>query len=78
MSVSTVMGSSSATEIGPPAPLFSIRLAYGTNTGLPVPNYAVAPDGQRSLMNVLTRDSTPAPITVMVNWMPEGRSAGYQ
>jgi eukaryotic-like serine/threonine-protein kinase len=55
-------------EVGTPTSLFATRLAYGTNTGMPLPNYAVMPDGQRFLMNALAPESETTPITVVLNW----------
>jgi hypothetical protein len=55
-------------QVGTPVPLFPTRLAYGTTSGLPLPNYAVAPDGQRFLMNVAAEESRTSPITVVLNW----------
>jgi hypothetical protein len=55
-------------QVATPVPLFATRLAYGTATGLPLPNYVVAPDGQRFLMNVMGEGSRTAPITVVLNW----------
>ncbi|MDO8679499.1 MAG: hypothetical protein Q7R30_13165 [Acidobacteriota bacterium] len=55
-------------EVGTPVALFQTQLAYGTNVGMPMPNYAVAADGQRFLMNVIERESATTPITVVVNW----------
>ena len=57
-------------EPGTPVPLFSTRLASGSNiTGGfgSKAQYMVAPDG-RFLMNVAVEGATPSPITVVLNW----------
>jgi serine/threonine protein kinase/Tol biopolymer transport system component len=61
----------SSLQTGPPVPLFATRLAYTTIIGLPLPNYAVTPDGQRFLMNVLAEGARTSPITVVLNWFEE-------
>jgi hypothetical protein len=48
-------------DVGAPTSLFATRPAYITNTGMAVPNYAVAPDGQRFLMNVIAEESGSTP-----------------
>jgi hypothetical protein len=48
-------------------PLFATRLSYSTFGGMPRPNYAVAPDGQRFLMNVLAQESSASPLTILLN-----------
>src|SRR5262249_7782636 len=52
-------------KVGTPVPLFATPLA---GMSFPKQNYAVAPDGQRFLMNVAAADATTAPITLVVNW----------
>jgi hypothetical protein len=47
---------------------FPTRLRYTTFGGMPTPNYAVAPDGRRFLMNVVAQQSSTSPITVVLNW----------
>jgi Tol biopolymer transport system component/predicted Ser/Thr protein kinase len=51
---------------GQPKPLFQTRVP-GRGTYLRS-HYAAAPDGQRFLVNTETGDSTPNPITVVLNW----------
>jgi hypothetical protein len=46
-------------------PLFRTRLA---GVGQPKQQYAVAPDGQRFLMNVLAEETNVPPITIVQNW----------
>jgi hypothetical protein len=57
-----VRGGDSAIELGDATPLFQARFS---NTPLP---YAVAPDGQRFLINRPVEDTTDPPITLVVNW----------
>ena len=56
-----------ALAVGPPAPLFSTRLATGANVTGAKPQYAVAPDG-RFLLNTRVDEGTSPPLTVVVNW----------
>jgi Tol biopolymer transport system component len=63
----TVRVVDSGFEAGPPAPLFQTRTAGGGRADLQA-QYAVSRDG-RFLFNV-PDDSSPAPITVIVNWNP--------
>jgi Tol biopolymer transport system component len=58
-----------AVKIGPPRPLFRLRI-----TGSDVrQHYAVAPDGQRFLVNTLIEGIQPSPMTLILNAMPRGR-----
>ena len=57
-----VRGGDSAIELGDATPLFQARFS---NTPLP---YAVAPDGQRFLINRPVEDTSDPPITLVVNW----------
>jgi serine/threonine protein kinase/Tol biopolymer transport system component len=52
-------------ETSKPAPLFRTRLEAGV---LQKQQYAVAPDGQRFLMNVLAEETNVPPITIVQNW----------
>jgi serine/threonine protein kinase len=52
-------------DVGTPVPLFRTRLA---GVGQPKQQYAVAPDGQRFLMNVVADEANPSPITIVQNW----------
>ena len=57
-------------EAGAAAALFQTRIVGG-GTGLAGANteqYAVAPDGQRFLINVTTEEDSVSPITVVTNW----------
>ena len=53
---------------GAPVPLFQTQVVYTNSLGMEKPNYAVAPDGQRFLINTVTGDPKPSPITVVLNW----------
>ena len=55
-------------EPGAPVSLFATRLSYATASGLPKSNYAVAPDGQKFLMNIVAQESSTSSITIMLNW----------
>ena len=35
--------------------------------------YVVSPDGQRFLINTLTKEATTSPITLILNWKPSGK-----
>ena len=48
-----------------PVPLFRTRLEAGDQ---PKQQYAVAPDGQRFLMNVIAEEVNVPPITIVQNW----------
>jgi len=52
---------------GSAVPLFRTRVAGPLGTGHRFP-IAVTRDGQRFLIYVETRDATPEPITVVLNW----------
>jgi hypothetical protein len=52
-------------EVGVPVPLFRTRIV---GIDLPRAQYAVAPDGQRFLINVIAEDATSSPITIVQNW----------
>jgi eukaryotic-like serine/threonine-protein kinase len=56
-------------EAGSPMPLFKTHMAdVGSLIEMPFQSYAVAPDGQRFLINSIAED-TPAPsLTVVLNW----------
>lgn len=54
---------------GAPLALFAYR-----SGGLPdQPYYAADPDGQRFLLNAIVEAETNSPLTVLVNWMSEGK-----
>lgn len=63
VSISSVAGPKLST--GRPMPLFRTRLA---GVDQPKQQYAVAPDGQRFLMNVLAEETNVPPITIVQNW----------
>jgi Tol biopolymer transport system component len=52
-------------ETSKPAPLFRTRLEAGDQ---PKQQYAVAPDGERFLMNVLAEEANVLPIILVQNW----------
>jgi len=52
-------------EIGVPHQLFQMPLQSGGPFGRA---YAVAPNGQRFLVNALPQGSTPEPLTLVTNW----------
>jgi dipeptidyl aminopeptidase/acylaminoacyl peptidase len=54
-------------EAGAPVALFQTRIVGG-GTATTKPQYAVAPDGQRFLINITADESTASPITIVTNW----------
>jgi hypothetical protein len=52
-------------DVGVPVPLFRTRIV---GVDLPRAQYAVAPDGQRFLINVIAEEPTASPITIVSNW----------
>ncbi len=62
-----VSGADRALNVEPSTPLFGVRIER-PNLGGSRANYAVAPDGQRFLVNQLVDDPARATITVVVNW----------
>jgi serine/threonine protein kinase len=65
----SVDGSGPAFSVGRVESVFSVRLALtGQQAG---PQFGVAPDGQRFLVNLaedIRREATPQPVTVVINW----------
>jgi serine/threonine protein kinase len=59
-------------EAGTAVALFATRIAGGPilATGPMRHQYAVAPDGQRFLINVATEEAVRSPITLVLNWKP--------
>ena len=59
-------------EPGDPTPLFTAKVGelVPLQSGY-AQSYDIAPDGQRFLMNTLTKDVNPPPITVILNWLPK-------
>ena len=53
-------------SFGIPKPLFQTRVPAGINQLRT--NYVPSRDGQRFLINTLTGDPVPTPITVVLNW----------
>jgi serine/threonine protein kinase/Tol biopolymer transport system component len=54
-------------EAGAPVALFQTRIVGGSQ-GRERQQYAVAPDGQRFLINITADESTASPITIVTNW----------
>ncbi len=62
-------------EAGTPVALFPTRIAGGAVPGTVLKHqYAVAPDGQRFLINVTTEEAVTSPITLILHWKPGPRS----
>jgi hypothetical protein len=61
------VNTSGSIEPAAPVPLFSAHLGATTEAGL-MQQYAVSADGNRFLMNAVTRDQTVSPITVVLNY----------
>jgi Tol biopolymer transport system component len=56
-------------DVGTPAPLFITRIGSVLHRNpTQGPQYAVAPDGRRFLMNTLVEGTTSSPITLILNW----------
>jgi Tol biopolymer transport system component len=56
-----------ALEVGPPAPLFTLRIEPPPLSAT-TPPYDVSPDGQRFLVNTVLGEGETAPLTVVLNW----------
>ncbi len=63
-------------EAGTPVALFATHIAGGPilATGPFRHQYAVAPDGQRFLINVESEEGVTSPITLVLNWNPGSHS----
>jgi serine/threonine protein kinase len=62
-------------DLGTPVALFQTRI-WGGPILAPGPvrhQYAVAPDGQRFLINVVTEEAVSSPISLILNWKPRER-----
>jgi hypothetical protein len=59
----TVNGERSGFDVSTGRPLFAVRPRPGQGS-----TYDVSADGQRFLVNTLMEQSTPVPITLIVNW----------
>jgi Tol biopolymer transport system component len=58
-----------ALEVGAAVPLFTARMLGGPAVALGLKQqYDVTRDGQRFLLNSLTEEAAPTPITVVLNW----------
>jgi Tol biopolymer transport system component len=68
MSTPVKAASSGRLEIGAPRVLFSVQIGPVGNQGGNRQQYAVAPDGQRFLMNTVIEPPVAAPLTVILNW----------
>lgn len=64
-----IKADASEIQVGTPRPLFDLRIS--TLPGSPY--YDVTRDGQRFLISVISEETTPTPMTVVMNW-----SAGLQ
>jgi len=58
-----------AVELDTPITLFTTHIG-GALQGVNRQQYLVSPDGQRFLMNTITREAISSPITVLLNWKP--------
>ncbi len=67
-----VTAASASFEAGTPVALFPTRIVGGGTVTQNRPQYAVARDG-RFLFNQPVGDATAAPITLLLNWNPEGK-----
>ena len=61
-----------ALQAAVPVPLFSPNIGPAVQR-LSGPQYAVAADGRRFLLNRLMEESQTSPITVILNWKPDNR-----
>ena len=62
-----IQAAGQALEAGAPISLFQTRIVGGGQSGWRQ-QYAVAPDGQRFLINITVDESTASPITIVTNW----------
>ena len=58
-------------EAGTPAALFPVRIAGGPVSAFNNQQYAVAPDGQRFLVNLAADEGAASHITLIYNWKPK-------
>ena len=58
-------------DIGVPVPLFKPRIVGGGRAYPIIHQYDVASDG-RFLINVVVGDTPASPLTLLLNWKPEG------
>jgi len=63
-----------AIDPGAPVPLFATHVG-SVAQGITRPQFAVAADGQRFLLNTLSDEGNLSPITVVVNWTRRAREA---
>jgi hypothetical protein len=64
-----VNGQGAAFQVRDVRPLFEVRRRIGAYLGLGQGyNYDVTADGQRFLVNTVTDQAAPIPMTVVVNW----------
>jgi hypothetical protein len=54
-------------HVGTPVSLFRTRIVGGGQSSQSQ-QYAVSPDGQRFLINIIADESTASPITIVTNW----------
>jgi hypothetical protein len=57
-----------AVDAGTPVPLFATRVGRALQQTDINPQYVVAADGQRFLMNTIVEDANTSPISVILNW----------
>jgi serine/threonine protein kinase len=62
-----IQGAGQTLEAGAPVALFQTRIVGGSQN-LQGQQYAVAPDGQRFLINTAVDEATASPITIVTNW----------
>ena len=67
-----VTAAAASFEAGTPVALFPTRIVDGGTVAFNRPQYVVARDG-RFLINQPVADATAAPITLILNWNPEGK-----
>jgi Tol biopolymer transport system component len=68
MAASVSVNASGQVQPGVPVSLFVTQAAGGAVPGVQKQQYAVAPDGQRFLVNTISDDAAAAPITLVLNW----------
>jgi len=73
MAVSVRLDSAKQTiDVSTPVPLFRPRIVGGAVQSVNRQQYDVSSDGQRFLVNTTTKEATPSPITLILNWKPSG------
>jgi hypothetical protein len=54
-----------------PVDLFPVHIAGGALPGVSKQQFAVAPDGQRFLVNLVSEEERSTSIMLLINWHPE-------